>query len=134
MTYTYDPTKIKGRGKDQMRFELSDTLVDGGAETCALADEEYNTWLEGLADGKKAWMSAKVAILEAIVFKMAYQVDTKIDVLTYAFGDRAELWKKMYEMLKKQLEATSAVPTLDLPTENKSPYFYTGMQENKRII
>lgn len=41
MTYSYDPTQIRARGKDQMRFELGDTQTDGGADTCALADEEY---------------------------------------------------------------------------------------------
>ena len=45
MTYTYDPLKIKDRGKDQMRFEIGDTLVDGGADTCALSDEEYEGML-----------------------------------------------------------------------------------------
>ena len=86
MTYSYDPTKIKARGKDQMRFELGDTQTDGGADTCALADEEYEAMLSGLKDGKKAWQYAKLAVLEAILFKMSYQVDTKIDVLQYSFG------------------------------------------------
>ena len=59
MTYSYDPTKIKARGKDQMRFELGDTQTDGGADTCALADEEYEAVLAGLKAGKKAWLYAK---------------------------------------------------------------------------
>ena len=44
--YTYDPTKIKEKGKDRMRFELGDTMVEGGAETAALSDEEINAVLE----------------------------------------------------------------------------------------
>ena len=40
-TYTYDPSKIQENGKDRMRFELGDTMVEGEAETCALSDEEY---------------------------------------------------------------------------------------------
>ena len=89
MTYSYDPTQIRARGKDQMRFELGDTQTDGGADTCALADEEYKAVLAGLKAGKKAWLCAKLAVLEAILFKMSYQVDTRIDVLQYGFGDRA---------------------------------------------
>lgn len=130
MTYSYDPTQIKKRGKDQMRFELSDTIIDGGTETCALSDEEYTAVLDGLANNRRAWQCAKLSLLEAIVFKMSYQVNTKIDVLSYAFGDRAELWRKLYETLKKELKATAAIPTLDPSTENKRPYFYTGMHEN----
>ena len=71
MTYSYDPTKIRERGKDQMRFELGDTVTEGGADTCALSDEEYNAVLEGLKEGKKAWMRAKLAVLEAIMFKVS---------------------------------------------------------------
>ena len=54
MTYSYDPTQIRARGKDQMRFELGDTQTDGGADTCALADEEYEAVLADLKAGKKA--------------------------------------------------------------------------------
>ena len=52
MTYSYDPTKIRARGKDQMRFELGDTQTEGGADTCVLADEEYEAMLADLKAGK----------------------------------------------------------------------------------
>lgn len=40
-TYTYDPSMITVEGKDRMRFELGDTVVQGGNLTAALCDEEY---------------------------------------------------------------------------------------------
>ena len=134
MTYSYDPTKIKARGKDQMRFELGDTQTDGGADTCALADEEYESMLSGLKDGKKAWQYAKLAVLEAILLKMSYQVDTKIDVLQYSFGARAEKWQKLYDTLKKQVLAAASVPTLAPSVRETPPYFYKGMEENPRAM
>lgn len=134
MTYSYDPTKIKARGKDQMRFELGDTQTDGGADTCALSDEEYEAMLDGLKDGKKAWQYAKLAVLEAILFKMSYQVDTKIDVLQYNFGARAEKWQKLYDTLKKQILAAASVPTLAPSAREKPPYFHKGMEENPRAM
>lgn len=134
MTYSYDPTQIKARGKDQMRFELGDTQTEGGADTCALADEEYEAMLAGLKEGKKAWLFAKVAVLEAILFKMQYQVNTKIDVLQYDFGERAGRWQKMYDTLKKQALATASIPTLAPSIEQKPPYFHSGMQENHRAM
>lgn len=130
MTYSYDPTQIRARGKDQMRFELGDTQTEGGADTCALADEEYEAVLEGLKSGKKAWLYAKLAVLEAILFKMSYQVDTRIDVLQYSFGDRAERWRKMYDDLKKQTLATASIPTLAPSIAKTPPYFHKGMEEN----
>lgn len=130
MTYSYDPTQIRARGKDQMRFELGDTQTEGGADTCALADEEYEAVLAGLKAGKKAWLYAKLAVLEAILFKLSYQVDTRIDVLQYGFGDRVERWRKMYEDLKKQTLATASIPTLAPSIAETPPYFHKGMEEN----
>lgn len=134
MTYSYDPTKIRERGKDQMRFELGDTVTEGGSDTCALSDEEYNAILEGLKEGKKAWMFAKLAVLEAIVFKMSYQVDTKIDVLQYGLGDRAAHWKQLYDDLKKQVQATASIPKMAQSIQNTPPYFHKRMEENPRAM
>jgi len=135
MNYSYNPTKIRARGKDQMRFELGDTLVDGGADTCALADEEYDALLEGLNTGnKRAWLAAKLTVLEAILFKLSYQVDTKIDVLSYDLGARAEQWQKLYEQLRKQILANMGVPTMNEHAARKPPYFHTGMDDNRRAM
>jgi hypothetical protein len=132
VAYSYSPTEITARGKDQMRFELGDTLVEGGRETCALADEEYDGLLAGLKPGKRAWLSAKLSALEAIMFKLSYQPDTKIDVLQYGFGARAELWRKLYEQLRERIPVNTGVPTMAACAERKPPYFYGGMEENIR--
>jgi len=184
MTYTYEPEKIRARGKDQMRFELGDTQVDGGAETCALADEEYGAFLAEVRHGiaksmrnglgraapiaamseanasrcaenaelafsggfaaigetdfelfryKRAWLGAKIQILEAILLKLSYQVDTKIDVLTYGLGKRAEHWKNLYEMLRKEMIANAGLPSISDEAAAKPPYFHTDMNLNPRI-
>ena len=44
--YTYEPEKISENGKDRMRFELGDTMVEGGADTSALADAEITAAME----------------------------------------------------------------------------------------
>lgn len=129
MTYSYDPLKIKGGGKDQMRFELGDTLVEGGADTCALADEEYEGFLADIKPGKKAWIRAKLGIVETILFKLSYQPDTKIDVLEYKFSDRIKAWERLKVDLKKDLAGMSA-PLIDSEASKKPPYFYTGMESN----
>lgn len=134
MTYSYDPTKIRERGKDQMRFELGDTVTEGGADTCALSDEEYDAILDGLKEGKKAWVRAKLAVLEAIMFRFSYQVDTKVDVLQYGLGDRAAHWKQLYDDLKKQVRASVSVPAMASAIQNTPPYFHTGMEENPRAV
>ena len=45
-TYTYEPEKISENGKDRMRFELGDTMVEGGPDTSALTDEEITAAIE----------------------------------------------------------------------------------------
>ena len=134
MTYSYDPKNIKKHGKDQMRFELGDTQVAGEADTCALCDEEYEAMLEGVSTNRRAWLIAKLAIVEAILLKLSYQVNTKVDVLSYALGDRAEHWKDLYEMLKDEIKANTGVPTMDDQASRKPPYFTTSMNDNARTI
>ena len=47
MTYTYDPVQIsKEKTISRARFELGDTMVDGGAESCMLSDEEIKAIIE----------------------------------------------------------------------------------------
>ena len=58
--YTYDPAKISENGKDRMRFELGDTMVDGGSETTALTDEEITAIL-GMYPNR--WKRAKLALV-----------------------------------------------------------------------
>ncbi len=45
-TYTYDPGNVKELGKDRMRFELGDVMVEGCSDTTALTDEEIQAAIE----------------------------------------------------------------------------------------
>lgn len=128
MNYTYDPRKIRDGGKDQMRFELGDTAVEQGALGCALSDEEYETFLLDLVQGKKPWLVAKISLVKVVLHKFAFQVDTKIDVLEYDFSSRVAHWEKLLAILEKELNSC-AVPVL---TGGKSPpYFIPDMMNNK---
>ena len=129
--YTYEPEKIQENGKDRMRFELGDTMVEGGPETSALTDSEIQAALE-LYPGR--WKRAKLALLESICRRFAYEPDTKTGPLAFSFGDRAKLWREDYEKLKKEVDNGSAsIPRFGLGEDGrqKPPYFYSGMMENK---
>lgn len=137
MTYSYDPRKIRCGGKDQMRFELGDTAVSGGAEVCALSDEEYFSFLGKETKGsqvkkwtKRQWLLVKVDLVEAILYRLSFQVDTKIDSLSYDFSARTAQWQILYEGLKKEVETLSGLPVL-VGSGKKRDYFYSGMQENR---
>ena len=98
--YTYEPEKISENGKDRMRFELGDTMVEGGADTSALADAEITAALE-MYPGK--WKRAKLALLESICRRFSYEPDTKTGPLSFSFGERAKQWREDYEKLKKEV-------------------------------
>jgi hypothetical protein len=129
--YTYDPSVIGFSGKDRMRFELGDTEVKLGGVTAALSDEEYDAVIHEEADSKRGWKQAKLRLLHAILMKMAYAVDTRVDILEYDFSDRMKYWQKLYDDLKEELEASGGVPKLKSDLCNEM-YFFAGMQSNLR--
>ena len=105
--YTYEPEKISENGKDRMRFELGDTMVEGGSDTSALTDAEITAALE-MYPGK--WKRAKLALLESICRRFAYEPDTKTGPLSFSFGERAKQWREDYEKLKKEVANGCKLP------------------------
>lgn len=129
-TYTYDPGGIMEAGKDRMRFELGDTMVEGLSDTTALTDEEIHA---AIALYSKSWKRAKLMLLESLCRRFAYEVNTKTGPLTLELQERAKLWREDYEKLKKEVSAEScSIPQFRNASQNKPPYFYTGMQRNER--
>ena len=55
--YTYEPGNITEFGKDRMRFELGDTMVEGLADTTALTDEEIQAAIDAYPN---KWKRAKL--------------------------------------------------------------------------
>ncbi len=128
--YTYEPKNIKEFGKDRMRFELGDTMVEGGPDTTALTDTEIQVAIEAYP---ASWKRAKLMLLESLCRRFSYEVDTRTGPLSLSLHDRAELWRKDYESLKKEVSVEScSVPKFGSGVHNKPPYFYTGMQQNGR--
>lgn len=128
--YSYDPGKLSERGKDLMRFELGDTMVEGKEKTCALSDEEY----EAILEMNPVWKRAKLACIESIFRRFSYEPDTATGPLAFQFGARAKLWQEEYEKLKKELSASSlsAAAISAQGSCGKPPYFYTGMMSRDR--
>ena len=98
MSYSYQPNNVKEYGKDRMRFELGDTMVEGGSDTTALTDEEIQAALETYPS---SWKRAKLMLIESLFRRFSYEVTTKTGPLTLEMQGRANLWKEEYEKLKK---------------------------------
>lgn len=129
-SYTYNPDKLGERGVDRMRFELGDVMVEGERETCALSDEEYKAIIESA----KTWKRAKLAVLESIMRRFAYEVDTTVGPLKLELQERAEHWRKMYDAFKKEC-ADGTLPIAGIPSPESGKdgghYFYGGMHDNE---
>ena len=111
--YTYEPGNITEFGKDRMRFELGDTMVEGLADTTALTDEEIPAAIDAYP---KKWKRAKLT-----------------GPLSLDMNGRAKLWKEDYDKLKKEVQAESvSVPRFGNGVDGP-PYFHTGMHENERV-
>lgn len=129
-TYMYDPTNISGNTKDRMRLELGDTQIDGGADTCALSDEEYTALI---GDGKN-WRKAKIACLKAIVARFAMMVDFHAGGMSIDFTKRYERYKAKLDELEKsgQMLSVSAASIGDGCADG-GHYFRLGMLNNPRV-
>ena len=128
--YTYNPENVKEHGKDRMRFELGDVMVDGLSDTTALTDEEIQVAIDTYP---KSWKRAKLMLLESLCRRFAYEVDTKTGPMQLNMQERAKLWREEYDKLKKEVSAEScSISQFRNGAHNKPPYFYTGMQQNER--
>jgi len=130
--YTYEPTNIKEISKDRMRFELGDTMVEGGPDTTALTDAEIEA---AIASHPKSWKRAKLMLLESLYRRFSYEVDTRTGPLTLSLQERAKQWKEDYNDLKKEVKAEACSVPLGYqhPKYGRPPYFYAGMHRNGRV-
>lgn len=131
MAYTYIVEHVKEFGKDRMRFELGDTMVEGGADTAALSDEEIQVSLDSYPD---KWKRAKLMLLESLFRRFSYEVDTKTGALSLSLSQRSKIWQEEYEKLKKEVkrESVSIPKGAGSGIQQNPPYFYSGMMKNER--
>ena len=129
--YTYEPGNVTEYGKDRMRFELGDTMVEGAPDTTALTDQEIQA---ALAAYPKSWKRAKLMLLESLCRRFSYEVNTRTGPLTLELQERAKQWRKDYDALKKEAAAEACHVPMDAAggRGQKPPYFHTGMQRNER--
>lgn len=131
LRYTYDGTKIGEQGKDRMRFELGDVMVADGPRNAYLSDDEIEAMIEA---HKPSWLRAKLALVESVLRRFSYEVDTQSGPLRLSLSQRYNAWKAMYDSLKTEAEAASSLPDYGTRGKVRPPYFYEGMHDNLGLI
>lgn len=126
-TYSYDPANIGEFGKDKMRFELGDTMIEGMEQTALLSDEEYEAIIIAYP-GK--WKKAKLALIESVMRRFSYEVDEKVGPMTLSLRQRYEDWKAMYDQLKDEV-ANCSVPSANPAAISRDHYFREGIHNNQ---
>lgn len=134
-TYTYDPTKLKGSTVSRVRFELGDTLVEGGAETCMLCDEE----IQALLDEKSKFKRVLYKLADAVCMRLSYETDWQDDGTRFSLNQRAERWLALRDKFKKEADAAINIPMSGAVNdsvrnaEDGGHYFYGGMMQNPYV-
>lgn len=135
MNYTYNPAEITQSSISRARFELGDVMVDGGAETCMLSDEE----IQAVIDSTRKWKTALYRLADAVCMRLAYETDWKDDGTSFNLNQRSERWMKLRDRLKAEAEAGGALPMSGAVNasvanpEDGGHYFYAGMMQNPNV-
>lgn len=132
MTYTYNPSDIKTRSVSRARFELGDVMVDGGEETCYLADEEIAAILEDTP----GWKKCLFRLAEAVCMRLSFETNWRDDGTSFDLNQRAERWMKLRDKFEKEAEMEATVPESGAVNaslrneEDGGHYFYGGMMQS----
>ncbi|MBQ8963040.1 MAG: hypothetical protein IJ089_04480 [Clostridia bacterium] len=129
--YTYDPGNIVDRTTDRARFELGDVMVDGGAETAYLSDDEIFMVIES----EKSWKRALFRLADAVCMRLSYETDWKDDGTAFNLNQRAERWMKLRDRLKLEADAEGGLPESgavrdSLRSADGGHYFRRGMNNS----
>lgn len=127
MTFSYDASKVGEFGLDRMRFELGDTLVDEPEKTAYLSDEEYLTVIQS----SSSWRRAKFRLIETLLMRFAYEVDTTVAGLKLNLHQRVDFWEREYKRVKSEVDAEDIASSSALKVDGKGrpPAFWIGQHD-----
>ena len=127
MTFSFDTALIADKGLNQMRFELGDVFVDEPEKTAYLSDEEYLVILETSPTFKRA----KLKLIETLLRRFSYEVDSKVDSVEFKLSQRIDEWKDAYNRLKAEVDAEEIAESSALKVGGKSrpPAFWIGQHD-----
>lgn len=129
MNFSYNPALINDGGLNQMRFELGDVAVAEPEKTAYLSDEEYLAAIES----SDSWRRAKFRLVETLLHRFAYEVDTKVHEAEWKLNQRVDYWKDLYKRLKAELEVEDAAGAFGFMSKRqRPPVFWIGQHDWRR--
>ena len=129
MTYSYNPLNVGEFGLDRIRFELGDVDVSEPEKTAYLTDEEITAVL----DSSNTFKRAKFRLVESLLHRFAYEVDTKIKEADWKLSQRISAWQKIYTRLKAEVDAEETGGAFGFTDgKGRPPVFEIGMHDWRR--
>lgn len=127
MNFSYDPSKIGERGLDRMRFELGDVFVEEPEKSAYLSDDEILAVLES----STTWKRAKLRLIETLLRRFSYEVDTKVAEADWKLHQRVAEWKAEYSRLKSEVDAEeiSSSGAIKIGGKGRPPAFWIGQHD-----
>ena len=131
VVFSYDPTKIGEFGLDRLRFELGDTMVLEPEKTAYLSDEE----IIAVLDSSSSWRRAKFRLVETLLRRFSYEVDTEVREAKWSLHQRIDEWKDLWKRLKAELEEEELMGSFGFTGgKSRPPIFRIGMNDYRRCL
>ena len=135
MTYSYNPADIAGETVSRARFELGDTQVSGGEETCFLSDEE----IAAVIAATPRWKRALFRLADAVCMKLSYETDWRNDGTSFNLSQRADRWMKLRDRLEQEANKEASIPIAGAVSDSiegsdGGHYFHRGMQKSPYVV
>ena len=127
MTYSYEPSQIGEFGLHRMRFELGDCDVAEPEKAAYLSDEEISVVLES----SSSWRRAKLRLIETLLRRFSYEVDTEVAQAKWALHQRVAEWKAEYNRLKSEVDVEEIAESsaLKIGGKGRPPAFWIGQHD-----
>lgn len=124
--FSYDPSLINDGGINQMRFELGDVFTLEPDKETYLTDEEITAAIEGAT----TWARAKLRLVDSLISRFSYEVDTKVDEVEWKLNQRVNDWKDLRKRLAAEVESEDAGAAFGFLGKRQRPaIFNLGMHD-----
>lgn len=133
-TYSYDPAAIATESVSRARFELGDVAVEGGAETCYLADEE----IAAIISQTGRWKRKLFQLADAVCMRLSYETNWRNDGTAFDLSQRADRWVKLRDKLKQDADIEASLPDAgavndSVISSDGGHYFHRGMHKSPYV-
>lgn len=117
-------------GSTKCAFECGDVFVEEPEKTCYLSDETILAALES----SRTFKRAKLKLIESLLRRFSYEVDTRVDSLDLKLHQRLDAWEREFKRLKLEIDGEDIASNSNLRAGRfgRPPCFRIGQHDWRR--